>query len=343
MVNQMKKNEKYELLGNIISLINSEEYESSINSMAKVFNIPIEYMRKVIVSLLNNHIFQSCINAANDLDYDDVTFIENYIDYPDLYSKKILEGDFDDLLWEINFNVLDSSEEELLTLSHIEYGAITLQKEDIISLKRGSIFEKKDTVKPVSSSIRKNQEIIQNAINNKQEIVFTYKKDSGTEQKRCFPREIFANVSDNWLYFYSTENKSYRLDRIIHSCKIVSSSTPYPEIEEDLNKKYVWGIYRGNDTEPTHVKIKIYPETKNLISKIKRDISLRKLTSKFYQDGNFFYYEDDIIGMDEFQRWIRGYGSSIEVLEPLSLRNTIVERARITLNNYNASKDWRNL
>lgn len=341
----MNNTKTYDLISNVISSMNSYENDSSIKSMALSCNVPIEYMRKLMLSILNNQILQECINVINDFDSNhDSSFMERYLEHPDIYSNNLLKGDYDELLWEINLNILDFSESELLSLSQIEYVAITLLGEDILSIKRGSVFEKKDTINPISPAIRKNQEIIQTAINNKQELVFSYKKADGTlSTKRCFPKEIFANISDNWLYFCSTENKSYRLDRISHSCMVVKSDSPYPYVNEDPNQKYLWGIYKNEDDKPVHVKLKIYPETKNLISKISRDVRLRKETCKLYQEDDFYYYEDDIIGIHKFQRWLRGYGSSIEVIEPVSLRDTVIEQAKRTLSYYSVSKKWLDL
>ena len=114
----------------------------------------------------------------------------------------------------------------------------------------------------------------------------------------------------------------------------------FPGIKARPNQKYIWGAYSKPDDVPVHVKLRIAPETQNIISKIKRDTSLRSETRKFYQDSDNYYYEDDIIGLGEFQRWVRSYGSSVIVIEPESLRNEITERAIQTLDLYEASKCW---
>ena len=56
---------------------------------------------------------------------------------------------------------------------------------------------------------------------------------------------------------------------------------------------------------------------------------------KLYKDGNYYYYEDDILGMPDFRRWLRSYGSSITVLEPQTLIDEIIESTRKTLSYYN--------
>ena len=86
--------------------------------------------------------------------------------------------------------------------------------------------------------------------------------------------------------------------------------------------------------EPIHVKLQINTGTTNIIEKIKRDTVLRSETGKLYKDGNFYYYEDDILGIPDFRRWMRSYGSSITVLEPQTLIKEIIENITKTLTYY---------
>ena len=61
---------------------------------------------------------------------------------------------------------------------------------------------------------------------------------------------------------------------------------------------------------------------------------------KLYEEGEFYYYEDDIIGLGEFQRWLRSYGSSIQVIEPKELRDDIINAAKTGLEFYAMSESW---
>lgn len=341
----MKNIDKYDLLSNIISLINSEEFSATTASLAAACNVPLPYMRNTLDTLLRNQIIQSCISTPNDYaDSSDHSFIEEFMDNPDRISEKIISGAYDDIEWLIDLKILRSGIEELLPLSHMEYGAVKDLGETLKSIKRASIYEKKETTSPVSASIRKNLETIQMAITNNQAISFTYKKSSNEiKQITVFPIRIITNLSDNWIYMQSSERKLYRLDRFIYPCQITSAMDSCPKYEEHPNEKYVWGAYFKEELTPTHVKVRISNETSNIISKIQRDTRLRKETCIFYQDGDYYYYEDDIVGMDEFQRWVRSYGSSMVVLEPESLRETIVARAKEALANYEKSNEWINL
>lgn len=302
-------------------------------------------MRNTIITLLKNQAIQSCISTSTDYEEDtENSFIENFLEDPESISNKIVNGDYDNTEWEIDLRVLNLGSEELLPLSHLEYGALKALGENFLSIKRGSIYEKKENSTPISIAIQKNIETIQDAISDKQAVTFVYKKQNNeTKQVTLFPYQLITNVSDNWIYLQSTEGKLYRLDRFQHPCKIVKGAGEYPDFTPNPNQKYVWGAYFKKDLTPTHVKLRIADETTNIIKKIQRDIYLRSETCKFYQEGDFYYYEDDIVGMDEFQRWVRSYGSSIIVLEPKSLQDSIISRAHETLDNYKLAESWSDL
>lgn len=341
----MSKPIKYDVISSIVSLINAEQYESTILNLAKDCHLPIPYVRKIIIALLNNQVMFSCIDTWNDNDADEeLSLIEQYIEKPDDIKEKILNGDMDNINWTISFNILDNNEQELLPLTHLEYGTLKSLGENVLSLKSQSPFEKKDTVTPLTKEIRDNQLKILEAIAAGKQVLFRYQKSNGQrKQVKCFPVDLFTNVSDNWIYMRSAEGKCYRLDRFISVCHKIENSAPFPEYNADPKQKYVWGSFSNSDMEPVHVKIKIFPETKNIITKIQNDIRYRQETCQFYKKGDCFYYEDDIIGIPEFQRWIRGYGSSIVVLVPESLKNEIVSRAHEMLGYYQKVNLWKDL
>lgn len=339
----MNNKDIYETISDIISLINAEAFESTITNISTACHLPIPYIRKCLIKMLTNKTISSCLDSDDYINPSDpeLSFIEEYTNNTRTFNKKILKGDFDNLHWTIDLKILDSEEHELLTLTSIEYGALQSLNDSNLSLKRNSIFEKKDNVSPVSPQIRKNQITIQNAILNKQAIGFTY-KDSHGEMKPfiCFPTYMYTNVSDNWIYFNSTDGFPFRLDRITSVCRTLKDYGEYPTVEPNPYKDNIWGAYYKKGDTPIHVKIRIRPETATIIQKITEDTRHRKNMCKLYSKGDFYYYEDDIIGIGEFQRWLRSYGSSIQVIEPVELRDTIINAAKKTLELYSMSESW---
>ncbi len=338
---------KLDLIGDIIALILSKEYDASILSMAHDCNVPISYMRKAILSILDNKILFSCIysNTFQNKDNENISIIDEYLDNKNLFRQRVLNGYYDEITWDITLGILDSSEDELLTLTPAEYGAIRTLGENALSLKRGSLFEKKENVSPISAETLKSKKNILEAISNNYTISFFYKNKNNTNTYfvKCFPIDLFTNTTDNWLYFRASDGMVYRLDRIVHGCKVIKEPSLTPQTPISENLKYVWGSFYNTEEQPTHVVVRISPDTWNIIKKIKNDIKFRRETCKFYQRNEYYYFEDDIIGMSEFRRWVRSYGSSMILLEPKSAANEIVERAHQTLALYEASNSWKNL
>ena len=85
----------------------------------------------------------------------------------------------------------------------------------------------------------------------------------------------------------------------------------------------MWGMEEG---EEFHTRLRIYDEA-NVISKVRHDLGERASRLKKGDDG-CYYYEDDLIGENRFRSWLRGYGSSIVVLEPAAIREKMIDTYR---------------
>lgn len=339
----MNNKKTLDLISDIIALMNSEDFDATIPSIAEACNIPIEFVRKFILQLINNTILSTCVIGEDPNSYEsDNSFFDDYLDNKDEVITSLLLGKYDYYLWSINLKVLSLDEEQLLGLTAIEYGAIQALGETDASFRHGAIYERKDNVTKVEKSIRKNQDIIQSSIINHTAISFSYKNRKGIiERYSGFPINLATSIADNWIYFeLANGNNTYRLDRVTDTIRTIKNAGPFPVIQENPNRKYMWGSYYNENAIPEHVKIVISDTGTNLVHKIQNDIRHREGLCTFYKKGDVFIYEDDIIGISEFQRWIRGYGSSIQVIEPAYLRSNIKEAAKKTLNYYQLSETW---
>ena len=337
--------EKYNYISRIIAYMETNEYTATIKSMSYDLAVPIPFMRHSILALLKNEIIRTNTITCDFRNYDDSEIMDELIDEPNIFTQNLLSGKYDDMIWNLNLNDLSDEENIILSLSQIENSALASIGCTPVSLKRSALFEKKDSIKPISSKIRKIQTTIQDAIETGSTISFIYTTRDGKEQAiKCLPQRLITNVTDNWIYLMNTSSPyPIRLDRIKYFHGIIDNDGSYPGPKPNEMEKYYWGTSSNTDEGPIHVKLRIAAETRNIISKIKSDISFRSETCKFYQMDDFYYYEDDIIGIFEFQRWIRAYGSSIIVIEPKSLKDNIVERAKETLKLYEASESWGDL
>lgn len=110
-----------------------------------------------------------------------------------------------------------------------------------------------------------------------------------------------------------------------------NKTTVSPETVKRVNQ--IWSYHPDAldevmDEEPVHVKLQIYEDTSNIIEQIRKDTYRRAYaglygpvenTSQGHDSPNVYYYEDDILGINSFKRWVRKFGSSIVVLEPKEL------------------------
>ncbi|MBQ7265680.1 MAG: WYL domain-containing protein [Firmicutes bacterium] len=340
----MDDTKKYDLLGKIIALILSDEYKATISNLSQDLKLPIEYVRRTILTLFKNNVLRSCLRD----DSDDNTFNKKLRDDPQRTEEELISGVYDNTLWVGDVNGVNTNE-VILSLLPMEYGFLKSINEDILSLKKKAAFEIKDSKPPLSPKLKLLSSKIQEAINGKKKINFGYtQKDSTTGKDSyilvtCLPHKIITNLFDNWLYLMSSDLNLYRLDRIKDGyIRKLTEKSP-SNTETDPKEKYIWGAYVAKDEKPQHVKLKIYNETSNIISKIKQDTALRSKTCKLYEENGDYYYEDDIIDINQFQRWLRSYGSSITVIEPENLRNVIIEKAKEALELYEKSGSWGDL
>ena len=330
------------VISNLISHIYSEEFEATIPALSECCNIPVEYTRKCLLQILQNKTLSACIDATDPEDPDPDHFIYNdFLTDRETVVKNLLSGKYDHCLWTMDLKILGPDEDQILSLNALEYSALLNSGETDISFKHGAICEHKDNITKVPKTVRENQERLQTAIDNRFSISFCYRdKDGNTKIHKGFPVNISTNVMDNWIYFELANEKTYRLDRVTSTVKIIKNPEEFPEIHINPKKKYMWGSFFNDAEEPVHIKIVITDTTTNLINKIKSDIHHREGLCQFYKSGSYYFYEDDIIGISEFQRWLRGYGSSIQVLEPASLRAKMIDSAKTTLANYEKAESW---
>ena len=183
-------------------------------------------------------------------------------------------------------------------------------------------------------------DVIQDAIFYEKYVKFRYKgsKDTTHQDYELAPKLLYHDINKGRMYMITLneneELRAYRLDRM-SSVSIINNrvdTTPLPE--KILSRiDYLWSMDNDNGHDPVHVKIRIDGYSRNIIEKIQNDISRRKY-AKLYQDGKYWYYEDDIIGLSSFRSWIYQYGSSMVVMEPVDLAQTVYNSALQRLKRY---------
>lgn len=319
------------MIGLIISLILSDSFIASVERLSSACNLPIPQMRKYISIIFDNKNLLTHLSPTPEADDEDDSFLKTAIDFLD----KIASGKADtEPIYLIDME--DFIEDyHLLPITSIEAGYINNIYPKLIQNQRTSLFETKDTIDSISKTILERQDKVQNAISQKRKIKFSYKSPKVVV---CTPVSVIQNLNTQILYIKDSENKYYRIDRIKSNINILPEHSDIDQYIPSPYQKYFWGTEYQEYGNPVHVKLRILAGTSNIIEKIKSDTILRSETSKLYKDGDFYYYEDEILGMPDFRKWIRSYGASITVIEPQSLINEITQGAKNTLSYYEKLK-----
>lgn len=112
----------------------------------------------------------------------------------------------------------------------------------------------------------------------------------------------------------------------------ISSDIPY-----FINNVYfknadkVWGFEfdkciddNGMTAKPTRVTVRFYNEA-NVPDKLMRDLTYRHPVKLDRLRSGDIVYTDDVYGIESFKKWIYSYGSSAQILKPVSLRTEFAE------------------
>ena len=329
----MKTNNNFDTIGLIISLILSDSFTASVNSLAAACNLPNQQMRKYLGVIFNNKNLLTHLSPSPKTD--DENDDDDFIDIARNFLSEIISGNADTK--PIYLIDMDDFIDDylLLPITSVEAGYIRNTYPKLIQNQRASLFEIKDSLNSMPKPILEKYDIVQTSIFQNKKIEFKYKSPRFDLTKIvCSPVTIIQNLTTNILYIKDTENNYYRFDRIKSKIRITTEPSDFNQYIPSSYQKYFWENEYLEHGEPIHVKLRIKAETSNIIEKIKNDTVLRSETGKLYKKGDYYYYEDYILGIPDFRRWMRSFGSSITVLEPQTLIKEIINSTTKTLTYY---------
>ncbi len=188
-------------------------------------------------------------------------------------------------------------------------------------------FQIKDSYRAIHNyhELSDRLQLVEDAIENQTSLFMRYQNSKNEIMQFDFqPLKISYDENEN-LYCILSIHKGaiqvHRFDRILglwpgHT-KVEGGDV---SLIENLAPQ-VWGNCFSE--EPEHVKVRFYNEA-NVWNKVKRDLACRT-KGKLYEEDGFLYYEDTVYGISKFRTWVYGFGSSAIVLEPVSLREHIIE------------------
>ncbi len=314
----------YQRIFNIISLIREREEGTgiSVNEISEVLNIPRYIVLKDLKKIQENRLFGIDIVCA-DIENDNENFTEEL--FEQLHNDEPISA------------ALVNETDCLLTLNSIEM--IFLKKylgmskkwndEDfVIKQLYDKDFADCEFFSDILEAIRKNE--IMN---------MRYHTKSGKNiNVQIKPVTIVKFVDSKIYYLVAVEQDKiwyYRLDRIKGTDNIQKKYSLSNE-EKNLLKRfeYQWGM--ETDKEPVEIKLRVTKEA-NVYSKMMSELFYRK-HGKWYEEQEYYYYTDKILGINSFKAWLRKYGRAAMVVEPRWLAKEIYEAALLKRKIYEEDK-----
>lgn len=116
--------------------------------------------------------------------------------------------------------------------------------------------------------------------------------------------------------------RTFKLDRLERAQMLDESYEIPPDFDAIAYLADSWGIMRGEDL--TEVVLQFSPEVAALVQE--RVWHPSQSTDELADDGLLFTVR--VSDPREMRPWIRSWGADVEVLEPISLRNEMMQEAR---------------
>lgn len=179
------------------------------------------------------------------------------------------------------------------------------------------------------------REKLEQAIVQQRRIRLTYRTDKAKKEYTVYPLQLCYNGNNDCWYLYALRKLRggyphlWRLDRV-QDFSLDNYRFQWPEgFHRDALAEPAWGV---GAEKPIKVKVR-FEDLFNIRDKVKRQLKERP-QDQFYREGEYWIYEGQISGVDEFLHWLRSFGGSMEILEPPKLRRLVKETARRTLERY---------
>jgi predicted DNA-binding transcriptional regulator YafY len=143
---------------------------------------------------------------------------------------------------------------------------------------------------------------------------------------------VLYNVTGTWYLVareYHGKDMTAR-EIILHlgrleSLRVLDQTASYPadfSLTDFLRTR--WGM---DMSDPVKVKARIYPQA-NVLEKINREMIKRGLPAPAEQADGTYLWEGEVRGINNFTRWILGFGSAVEILAPAKVRREVISIIR---------------
>ncbi|AFM39965.1 putative transcriptional regulator [Desulfosporosinus acidiphilus SJ4] len=275
----------------------------------------------------------------------------------DLQKKKFIKRDGEAYVVYSDYMLLPlqlSEQEKILLFRALELGcALAPIPEDMKSLEAKLRLRIGDTAKTretlfvhgrtPSQDIHRSKYCmeLEDAARCKNKVAILYRKDDEPARElQLNPLGIvYYWVLDNWYLVaqdeFGQKIKTYQINRILDVERLEEAFTPVAGFDLRNWFRNAWGVYR--DEKPRPVKIRFYDHFSTL-NRVRMELAQRKSCQLIEEEGSLLMI-DQVEGLDELAVWLRGFGSTAEVLEPIELREKMKDQLLQLLHLYGGNSD----
>jgi len=202
------------------------------------------------------------------------------------------------------------------------------------SLSQSSVFADKSTKLLVSRLGEKslaNFVILQMAAEKNLVVAIDYEKDNGMLD---FGREICPVLvfqSDNYWRVLTCSDKKFKQFHLNKILEARHTDKEFPKVEDEVLEdvfRFSWKSWVGNEKHDIKLSFsRIWKE------RIKPKQLMADEVFKETGDGSFIY-ETTVNSLDELASWIVSRGKGVKVLEPVELKEKVINLAKDSISNY---------
>lgn len=179
-------------------------------------------------------------------------------------------------------------------------------------------------------SIEYNMTKIRKAIAEEKKVNFVYKNSEGTRKMYKVIPYSFACDLGKFYIICKPDNKDFlthlRIDRMGEVKILEEEGKRQEEFNVHNYLKKTWYMYSGPETK---VLVRFKSKCKQVVTE--RNMSEGKVIS---ENENYFDYEFICNGTMGIKIWLLGFGGDAEVLEPVELREEMVEELKVLMKIY---------
>lgn len=176
--------------------------------------------------------------------------------------------------------------------------------------------------------------IIQTAVDSNSKVKILYKGYNGDNYRIIHPYKLFKY--SNWIVFAYDESvknqseskfSSFKLHRMLEIELLDESFSINPEFDEDL-----YFDRAGQKKEAIHVKLKIYGKIGRMLDE--KIYGQNQVVTCLDEKKHIYLFEADMRSQLVVLKFILSFGSRCKVIEPLIIRDQMIDNARRLLDFY---------